>query len=168
MECHAISNSSRPLLAHHFYILNLSNPPRDLYGHTLALEPLFRTSYNFGRPICSIHGNREVDFQRNTSFYTFHPKIRSHYGRGHDNYKVLDCLLIVQMLNTKNDARRRTPTESNGSPKWPKWPKSVIPCAHIFLTCKCMGVVKCLRELGLIREPILWNLVYILHVLKWK
>ena len=86
-------------------------------------------------------GSREEDFWRNTSILHFLPKNYLPFGWGVMKFTI-SGLLPLMMLHTKfgkdwpssfwgedvnarrktNDARRRTPTHSNRSPEWLRWP----------------------------------------------
>ena len=99
----------RPFIGHHYYKHSLSNL-------CLGVNKIFKEIMHF---------------------YTFYPKITSPLGEGSWNlqfpvslpyrcYVVLEKKMLTHdARRTTNDERRRTPTHSNRSPEWLRWPKNV-------------------------------------------
>ena len=88
-------------------------------------------------------GSREAEFSRNTSILHFLPQNYLPCSRGSWNFQFLVSLpyrchvpnlvkidlVVIEKKMITNDWRR-TPTHSNGSPEWLRWPKN-INCAEL-------------------------------------
>ena len=106
---HEIYNCNRPFHGHNFLALSLSKPcPKE----------------------------EKKIFSEIHQFYTFYPKITSPWGGASWNLQFLvpspyipnlvkigPGVLEKRMLTETFDARRRTPTHSNSSFEWLRWPK---------------------------------------------